>query len=366
MDGDFIQITDAIGGKWAIALDTDGSGVANTGPIYVASTPIVVDISGAVLAPSVALAVFNALTAPFLAKFTVTNNLNGTLTIAAKTYAVCSAVELKDAAETGAGSITNTHSITGAVQTAEPTGALWVAATAARRAMCDISACTTATDVANAFETTLAGLTGISLLMTVGSSSVADIPITHIVRGVIATPTPKNAVDTGVGTITAANTVTGINSAINVTTNVVTKTAHGLVTGQSVAATTTGTLPDPLTTTDYFVTRLTVDTFSLATTRGLALAGTAVNLTDQGSNGNTSTFTANANAGSLLIEYCPDVDLPTSESTWYTYATLNLASASNPTLTAVVDNAHMWVRTNLSQTAGTLATRKTTVFGKAF
>lgn len=112
-DGDFIQLTDAAGGKWAITLDTDGGGVANAGPIYAASTPIVVDISTGVLAPSVAALVFAALPAPFLAVFDAVDNLDGTITITAKTAGDCAAAVKKNAAEAGDGSITFVNSVVG-------------------------------------------------------------------------------------------------------------------------------------------------------------------------------------------------------------------------------------------------------------
>jgi hypothetical protein len=105
-DGDFVQLTDAAGGKWALALDTDGGGVGNVGAIYVASTPIVVDISALVLAPAVATGVVAALTAPFLAVFTVLDNLNGTVTFTAKSLGTCADYQVKNAAEGAAGSIT--------------------------------------------------------------------------------------------------------------------------------------------------------------------------------------------------------------------------------------------------------------------
>lgn len=112
-DGDFVQLTDGAGGKWAIALDTDGGGVANAGPVYAASTPIVVDISTGVLAPSVATLIHAALPAPFLAVFTSVDNGNGTLTITAKTAADCAAAQKLNAAEGGAGSITFVNSVVG-------------------------------------------------------------------------------------------------------------------------------------------------------------------------------------------------------------------------------------------------------------
>lgn len=66
-------------------------------------------------------------------------------------------------------------------------------------------------------------------------------------------------------------------------TDVCTRTGHGLFTGNRVRVSSTTTLPAGLSAaTDYYVIRIDADTFKLATTRALAIAGTAVNITDTG------------------------------------------------------------------------------------
>lgn len=292
-EGDFVQLTDATGGKWALTLDVDGGGVANAGPLYTASTPIIGDISGATDAASVALIIYNALTVGFLAKFNVTNNLDGTITFEAKTPGVCLIPQLKDATEAGAGSITNSHVTTGASETPEPTGALWVAATAARRAMCDVSGATTAAQMATAVQSTLAGLTGIGTVITVGAAAVADIPLTHVYRAVVATPTPKNSDDSGAGSITAANTTTGVQTTISITADTITSASTAFTTGQCVrVAISSGSLPTPLAAaTDYYIIKASANTFKLAKTYAQAIAGTYINITDYGTADKTMTFT---------------------------------------------------------------------------
>ncbi len=70
---------------------------------------------------------------------------------------------------------------------------------------------------------------------------------------------------------------------------VVTNTAHGLYTGESVYLTTSGALPTGLTAnTLYYVIRVDANTFNLATTRANALAGTKINTT--GSQSGTHTL----------------------------------------------------------------------------
>jgi len=74
------------------------------------------------------------------------------------------------------------------------------------------------------------------------------------------------------------------------TTDICTDTAHGLKTGDKVRLTTTTTLPAGLSlATTYYVIYLSADTFSLATTDALAVAGTAVNITDTGTGTHTIT-----------------------------------------------------------------------------
>jgi hypothetical protein len=85
---------------------------------------------------------------------------------------------------------------------------------------------------------------------------------------------------------------TALTSATNAT-NLFTLVAHGLHTGDGpVRLTTTGTLPGGTAlATDYWVVRLSADTFSLATSLADALAGTVVDLTTDGTGVHTVTGT---------------------------------------------------------------------------
>jgi len=76
-------------------------------------------------------------------------------------------------------------------------------------------------------------------------------------------------------------------------TDILTATAHGFQTGLVVRLTTTGGLPAGLATaTDYFVIFLSANTYALASTRALALAGTRVDFTTNGTGTQTATPTA--------------------------------------------------------------------------
>ena len=88
---------------------------------------------------------------------------------------------------------------------------------------------------------------------------------------------------------------------VNVTDNTITEAAHGLITGQRVAATTNGTLPAPLAATNYYVIKVDVDTIKLATSQANALAGSEINISDDGSVGGTHTLTPAALAATITL-----------------------------------------------------------------
>ena len=74
---------------------------------------------------------------------------------------------------------------------------------------------------------------------------------------------------------------------------VVTLNGHGLITGDCIELTTTGTLPTGLSVnTNYYVIYLNANTFNLASTLALAIAGTGLQTTSAG-------------AGTHTLRYCP-------------------------------------------------------------
>jgi len=302
-EGDFIQLTDAAGGKWALALDVDGGGVTNAGPIYAASTAIVVDISGATDAPSVALAVFTALTAPFLAVFTATNNLDGTIDFEAKTAGPCADAVPKNAAEGAAGSITFSHAVTGTSATPEPTSPIWTAIAAGKKVHVDISAQTTADDVCSTVRTAFAGLSGIGTYITVGAATGAYFECTHVYRKPVTVP--AGYIATGAGAFTSfviSQTTLGVQTAIdptNTTGETLALTAHGFATGAYVALSiNSGALPTGWGAGNYYIINVDTNTVAFATTRANAEAGTKITISDYGDPGKTISVTPNAPYGS--------------------------------------------------------------------
>lgn len=91
------------------------------------------------------------------------------------------------------------------------------------------------------------------------------------------------------------------------TTDVLTKTAHGFLTGLKVQVSNSGgALPAGLSAaTDYFVIRIDANTFYLATSLVLAQAGTRIDITTDGTGTQTVTPTALAGA-SVKIQGCLD------------------------------------------------------------
>lgn len=98
---------------------------------------------------------------------------------------------------------------------AEPTGAIWDAIPAARKAQADISGDTTAAQVAATFEATFDAITGFTAVIT-SDDTAADgtMTMTQIKGGVVDDVVVKNADDSGVGSISAANSTPGASTLV--------------------------------------------------------------------------------------------------------------------------------------------------------
>jgi len=110
-----------------------------------------------------------------------------------------------------------------------------------------------------------------------------------------ALPAPKSPLPARVGTILnvltqAGATITFASTDVSVPNNYVTIANHGLVTGQVVQLTTSGSLPTGLSlATDYYIIRLSSSTFQFASTLWNASQGTAITMSGAGSGTNTVT-----------------------------------------------------------------------------
>lgn len=182
-----------------------------------------------------------------------------------------------------------------------PTGAIYTAIPAARKARCDISGCTDAASVAAAVELVFDALTAVTIT-TDDTPADGTMTFTTTVRGNCTAPAFKNADDSGAGSITGTTSTAGVTSTVDIDANTASIASHGLVTGLKGQLTTSaGSLPGGLSTsTDYFVIVVDASTIKFATTLANALAGTAVNITNQGTAASTFTFTPTSLAGCTL------------------------------------------------------------------
>ena len=139
-------------------------------------------------------------------------------------------------------------------------------------------------------------------------------------------------------------------TAVNTTTDIITKTAHGFSTGLKGQFTTSGALPTGLSlATDYYIIKVDADSFKVANSLANAQAGTAIDLTAQGSGNDTFTPTALA-GGTIKLQGANYYN--GSSTVW-----ADIGSASNITVDAnfglVKDRPeYRYVRPYITLTAG--------------
>jgi hypothetical protein len=239
----------------------------------------------------------------------------------------------------------------------EPTGAVWAAIPAARKVHVDISSATTAAQVAALFELGLDALTSVPFA-TDDSAADGTMLISMTLRGNTTNAVVKNADDSGAGGIGAVVSTPGVDSAVNITANTITKAAHGLASGLKGQLTSTGTIPGGFSlATDYYVLVVDANTFSLSA----SLNGAAVDITNQGTAGATHTFTATAIAGaSVKLQATVDPVSDANElaaAKWFDIAN----TSNNITVTAdffvleKVEPMYRAVRATYAMTAGQLS-----------
>lgn len=213
----------------------------------------------------------------------------------------------------------------------EPTGDIWAAIPAAQKTQADISGDTTAADVAATFETAFDNLTNVPFST---DDSDADGTLDYELSSIgdADAAIVKNSDDSGAGSISVSVTNDGVDSAVNISDDQITLASHGFVTGLKGQLTSTGTLPAGLSTsTDYFVIVVDSNTISLASSLQNALSGTAIDITDEGTDGATHTFTptslSNAsvtpqksNDRSNWTDIAAATDITGDGSSWFEYS----------------------------------------------
>jgi hypothetical protein len=252
--------------------------------------------------------------------------------------------------------VTDTNGAKWAVSaTAAPAAsAIWNAIPAGKKALCDLATATSAAEVAALFEIAFDGLTGFTALcVTDDTPADGTLSFTHVVRAPVDAIACYDSSQVVSIVVTNVETNVGVASTVAVLANTITIASHGLVTGLKGQLTTTGgTLPTGVTTgTDYFVIYVDENTIKLAASLADALAGTPKDLTNQGSEGETFTFTATA------LTACVAKLQGSNDG-------VNFADIASQTVTITGDGNSLfnlsgvyyrYVKANLAMTAGQLA-----------
>lgn len=100
---------------------------------------------------------------------------------------------------------------------AVPSGAIYTAVNVARKAQADISALTTAAQVATAVKTAFEALASFASSFVITDNSNGTLTVTGVNRTNLAAPQVKNADDSGAGSITASTITDGSSTTITVT-----------------------------------------------------------------------------------------------------------------------------------------------------
>lgn len=158
----------------------------------------------------------------------------------------------------------------------------------------------------------------------------------------------RSAKGYGIFVDTTVTTASAGNFTVVAATDVCTITSHGYYTGLKVAATTTTTLPSPLTATNYYVIRIDANTFKLATSAANALAGTAIDITDTGTGTHTLTPAALAGASYKLQASHDDTN-------YFNLGVTNNVTATSQFIHEKVDPMFNYVRVVWTMTAGQIA-----------
>lgn len=170
---------------------------------------------------------------------------------------------------------------------------------------------------------------------------------------------------TAAGGATVTVTVAVYNASTFLSTNVtpaadtIAITAHGYFTGVEIALVTLATLPSPLVAlTDYFIINVSANVFKLAASLVLALAGTAIDITDDGQGQTTFTPVALA-GGNAKLQFTLNTDESSLVSAdWNDVPTASVSNASqNITAEQLVyfekiDPPWAFVRVQCTLTAG--------------
>ncbi len=355
-------------GAGSIAVTATQAGIASqtpTGAAYTAvnaARKVVVDVGGVATDEDAAALVVTAIEAltGFTTAFTTVDNADGTITITRDTKAPTTAPVVMAFDDGGAGAITATNGTAGVADTA-PAGALYTAVASARKSTCDISATTTAAQVAAAAELCLDALTGLTALITTDDGAAnGTMLLTQIVPGATTNPVPKNADESGAGGIGGVQTTAGVATEVSPSADTFTIPSHGFYEGVKIRLTTTGTLPTGVTTgVDYFVIVVDTDTIQLAASLAAAQAGTEIDITDYGVTASVNTVTATALAGATVkVEKSNSTQAAVDAGTgvWEDVASATAITADAEVWFEKDKPPYKWIRLSYTLTAGMMST----------
>ncbi len=189
-----------------------------------------------------------------------------------------------------------------------PSGVLYTAATNKIKVSI-VTGGTAAQNAALARTAVLANAAWVAAFTTSTVTS-ATFTVTQKNGGSVTDIAPKSENDGGAGSITISVTAAGANGTTNISTNVITSTTHGFVTGQRVIYGAGTQASAPLVDgTIYYVINTGASTLSLATTLENALAGTAVDLAGYGQ-GTGALYAADYEIKMLVDDSSDEAQLP--------------------------------------------------------
>lgn len=177
-----------------------------------------------------------------------------------------------------------------------------------------------------------------------GSDGYVIAPFEYITDGNLGIGGPGDAFYPGGSTnvsihinwdVVSASAKSFVDGDVSTGSDTITETSHGYLTGLQGQFTTTGVLPTGLSTsTNYYVIKVDADTYKVASTRALADAGTAVNIT-AASGGGTHTFTPTA--GGTIGEFVVQAtDFPVADNIWTELALSSIVTVSDADDTAII------------------------------
>lgn len=147
---------------------------------------------------------------------------------------------------------------------------------------------------------------------------------------------------------------------VSTTNNTFPTLATAFPLGLKVRATSTGTLPAGITTgVDYFVIPVTANTISVASSLSNALSGTAIDITDTGTNGATGTFTPTALAGATISYQKTNKSktsggASTTATDWTDIETATAVTVDATTWFEQIGPCYRWFRIKATLTAGSM------------